>query len=63
MMEVGVQLFFRDHKIPELMASMPQAPVMALNNNDKVIGAYPPSGVVPHKKFAYYFAPICFISS
>lgn len=45
------------------MKSKPHAPILCTNSNDRVIGAYPPCGVVPFKKFSSWFVPIGFLSN
>jgi len=45
------------------MKSKPNAPVLAVTGNDKIIGAYPPCGVIPFRKFSAWFAPLGFISN
>lgn len=63
MMEACVHLFFRDRQVLDMMKSRPNAPCLACNSKDKIIGAFPPCGVIPQKKFSALFAPICFISN
>jgi len=45
------------------MKSKPHAPVLCTNADEKIIGAFPPCGVIPYKKFSAYYAPLGFISS
>ena len=45
------------------MKSKPHAPIICTSSTERIIGVYPPNGVVPIKKFSSYFAPICFISN
>ena len=52
MIDICVQAFFRDRQVLDLMKVKPHAPVVCLNQNDKVIGVFPPCGVIPHKRFA-----------
>lgn len=61
--EQGVQLFFRDRQVLDLMKCKPHATVLCTNAEEKIIGAYPPCGVIPYKKFSAYFAPLGFISN
>lgn len=63
MMELCVFLFFRDRQVLDLMKAKPNAPVLCLNSSERIIGAYPPCGVIPSKKFSALFAPICFVSN
>ena len=63
MMEACLNLFFRDRQVLDLMKSKPNAPVLCANTKDKIIGAFPPCGVVPMKRFSALFAPICFVSN
>ena len=63
MMEACINLFFRDRQILDLMKSKPNAPVLCVNGSDKIIGAFPPCGVIPMKKFSALFAPVCFVSN
>lgn len=58
-----VQCFFRDRSVLDQLKVKPHAPVICLNANDKVIGAFPPCGVIPHKRFSQLFAPLGFLSS
>jgi hypothetical protein len=50
--DVCVQAFFRDRQVLDLMKQKPHAPVVCMNANDKVIGVFPPCGVIPHKRFS-----------
>lgn len=56
-------LFFRDRQILDLMKSKPHAPIICTSSSERVIGAFPPCGIIPMKKFAATFAPLCFISN
>lgn len=58
-----VQLFFRDRQVLDLMKVKPHAPVVCLNEKDKVIGVFPPCGVIPCKRFSQLFAPLSFLSN
>jgi hypothetical protein len=61
--EQCVLIFFRDRQILDMMKSKPHAPIICTSSTERIIGAYPPNGVVPVKKFSSYIAPICFISN
>jgi hypothetical protein len=63
MYEYVLSLFLRDRQVLDLMKSKPHAPVLATGSNDKIIGAYPPCGVIPIKSFSKYVAPLGFLSS
>ena len=45
------------------MKAKPNAPVLCMNSSERIIGAYPPCGVIPMRKFSALFAPICFVSN
>ncbi len=45
------------------MKAKPHAPVVCLNSNEKVIGVFPPCGVIPHKRFSQLIAPLGFLSN
>ena len=62
MIEQCVLLFFRDRQVLDLMKSKPNAPVVCMSGSDRIVGAYPPNGIIPIKRFSAYFAPICFVS-
>lgn len=47
----------------DLMKSKPHATVICLNQNEKIVGAFPPCGVIPNKRFSAYVAPLGFISN
>lgn len=55
-------LFFRDPYILENMRAKPHVPIVGIAGTDRVIGAYPPCGVLPCKEFARFTAPFCYIS-
>lgn len=63
MIESCIMVFYRDRQVLDLMKSKPHAPVLCTNSSDKILGAFPPNGVIPFKKFSSWFAPICFISN
>ena len=45
------------------MKAKPNAPVLCVNSQDKIIGCYPPCGLIPMKRFSSLFSPVCFISN
>ena len=45
------------------MKSKPHAPVICTSSTERVIGCFPPCGVIPPRRFAAPFAPLCFISN
>ena len=63
MIDICVQAFFRDRQVLDLVKVKPHAPVVCLNPNDKVIGVFPPCGIIPHKSFSRLFAPLSFLSN
>lgn len=60
--ETSIQSFFRDRQVLDLMKAKPHAPVVCLNANEKIIGVFPPCGVIPHKRFALLAAPLGFLT-
>ena len=42
--------FQRDRQVLDMMKSKPHAPIIATGAGDKVIGCYPPCGVIPFKR-------------
>jgi hypothetical protein len=62
MLEQVLMLFFRDRQVLDLMKSKPHAPILACAGNERVIGCYPPCGVIPIKRFAALFAPLGFLT-
>ena len=63
MIENCVMTFFRDRQVIDMMKSKPHATVICTSSTERIIGAYPPNGVIPIKKFSAYFAPLGFISN
>lgn len=63
MIEACVMTFYRDRQVLDLIKSKPHAPIICTNCSERIIGAFPPCGVIPFKKFSAWFAPICFISN
>lgn len=55
--------FFRDRQVLDLMKSKANAPILAVSTSEKIIGCYPPNGVIPIKKFSALFAPLTYISN
>lgn len=54
--------FFRDRQVMELIKSRPHAPVVGIAGADRIVGAYPPAGVLPCLKFSSYAGPFAYIS-
>ena len=52
MIEVVITSFFRDRQVLDMLKSKPHAPVLCTGTNDRIIGAFPPCGVIPVKKFS-----------
>lgn len=57
-----MMLFFRDTTVWDTMKSKPHHPIVCVGNSDKVVGFYPPNGLVPPGKMSAYFAPFCYVS-
>lgn len=72
MIEICVMLFFRgianfiltvtDKQVLEKVKSKPHAPVVAVAGTDRIIGPYPPCGILPCQKFSALFGPLSYIS-
>ena len=62
MIESCVITFFRDRQVLENMKAKPHAPIVGIAGTDRIVGAYPPSGVLPCLKFSAYFGPLSYIS-
>ena len=62
MIEGCLFLFFRDKYVIENVKSKPHAPVVGIAGTDRVVGAYPPSGILPCQMFSRYFGPLSYIS-
>lgn len=62
MMEDCVLRFFRDRQVLENLKSKPHAPIVGIAGTDRIVGAYPPCGVLPCFKFTAYFAPLSYLS-
>lgn len=63
MFESCMILFYRDTNVWDNLKSKPHHPIVCVGNNDKVVGFYPPNGVVPAGKMSSYFAPFCYVSN
>ena len=61
-MESCLFQFFRDRYVLDNLKSRPHAPLVGMAGTDRVVGAYPPNGVLPCLKFTAYFAPFSYIS-
>ena len=46
----------------ENMKSRPHAPIVGIAGADRIVGAYPPAGVLPCMKFSGYAGPLSYIS-
>lgn len=46
----------------ENLKSRPHAPVVGIAGADRIVGAYPPAGVLPCMKFSSYSGPFSYIS-
>lgn len=44
------------------MKSRPHAPIVGIAGADRIVGAYPPAGVLPCMKFSGYAGPLSYIS-
>lgn len=62
MIEICVMLFFRDRYVLENIKSRPHLPVVGMSGSEKIVGAYPPAGVLPCRYFSKYFGPLSYIS-
>jgi hypothetical protein len=62
MIEACIMLFFRDRYVLENIKSKPHAPIVGVAGSDRIVGAYPPCGVLPCQNFTRYFGPLCYIS-
>ena len=40
----------------------PHTPIVGMASADRIVGAYPPAGVLPCKYFTKYFGPLSYIS-
>jgi hypothetical protein len=47
MIEACIMLFFRDRYVLENIKSKPHAPIVGVAGSDRIVGAYPPCGVLP----------------
>lgn len=61
--EQVLNLFFRDRQVLDLVKSKPHAPILAMSTSEKIVGCYPPNGVIPIKKFSGLMAPLAYISN
>lgn len=62
MIEAVIVMFFRDRQVLENLKSKPHAPIVGIAGTDRIVGAYPPCGVLPCLKFSSYFGPLSYIS-
>ena len=62
MIEVCVNAFFRDKYVLDNIKCKPHTPVVGVAGSDRIVGAFPPSGIVPCLSFSSYFANFCYIS-
>jgi len=62
MIEACIFMFFRDKQVLENVKSKPHAPIVGIAGTDRIVGAYPPCGVLPCLKFSAYFGPFSYIS-
>ena len=62
MIEACVFQFFRDRQVMENLKSRPHAPVVGVAGADRIVGAYPPAGVLPCCKFSSYAGPFSYLS-
>ena len=62
MVEACIMMFFRDKQVIDNIKSKPHAPIVGIAGSDRVVGAYPPNGVIPCKSFSKYFGPLSYIS-
>ena len=46
----------------EMLKSRPHAPVVGIAGADRIVGAYPPAGLLPCMKFSGYAGPFSYIS-
>lgn len=54
--------FFRDRQVMEMIKSRPHAPIVGIAGTDRIVGAYPPAGLLPCMKFSAYSGPFSYIS-
>ena len=54
--------FFRDKQVFEMMKVKPNGPMVAIGPNEKPVGLFPPSSVLPVQNFTQYIAPFCYIA-
>jgi hypothetical protein len=45
--EQCVMLFFRDKQVMDNVKIKPHAPVVGVAGTDRIVGAYPPNGILP----------------
>lgn len=55
-------LFFRDKQVLDNVKIKPHSPVVGVAGTDRIVGAYPPNGILPCQFFARYFGPLSYIS-
>lgn len=55
-------LFFRDRQVYENLKCKPHAPIVGVAGTDRIIGFYPPCGVLPCQNFSRYCGPFSYIS-
>jgi len=60
--EQSTMMFFRDRAVLDMMKSKPHLPILGIGNQEKLIGAFMPNGMLPCQNFAKYLAPFCYIS-
>lgn len=54
--------FFRDRQVIDQVKIRPHTNIVAMSGYDKIVGAYPPNGIIPCAKFSTYFGPFSYIS-
>ena len=62
MIEMCIMIFFRDKQVLENIKCKPHTPIVGMASADRIVGAYPPAGVLPCKYFTKYFGPLSYIS-
>jgi len=51
-----------DKQVYDNLKSKPHAPIVGVAGTDRIIGAYPPCGVLPCQMFTRYFGCLAYIS-